>query len=380
MTPVRGEALCDQPLPVHRSIMVVDVERFSDPARTDLNQVAIRDAMYKALKQAFGRSEIAWDSCVSEDRGDGALILIPPDVSKARLLTSLPGMLAAVVSRHNARCTRPERMRLRVALHAGEIYRDAYGVAGTAINQAFRLVEAPVLRSALDESPGMLALIISDRLFTEVARHHPAAEPGSYRQVQVIVKETATAGWIRVPDLDAAQANASEHDMVGTGDFATVTQDLFSGEFERLRDMCFDPAPLARDLDLARFTGREWLISQIDTFIQRRPRGYVIIQAEAGVGKSTLAAHLARTRPWLCHFTRLPGGRVAGGGAQEPGRAADRRVGPARVGTERSAARRRRRGRTGSVGCWTRRRANGTSTQPDKQAPRADRDGGRRAG
>jgi class 3 adenylate cyclase len=92
-------------------------------------------------------------------------------------------------------------MRLRVALHAGEIYRDAYGVAGAAINQAFRLVDAPVLRSALDESPGMLALIISDRLFTEVAWHHPAAEPGSYRQVQVIVKETATAGWIRVPDL-----------------------------------------------------------------------------------------------------------------------------------------------------------------------------------
>jgi hypothetical protein len=48
MTPVNGEALNGQPLPVHRSIMVVDVERFSDPARTDLNQVAVRDAMYKA--------------------------------------------------------------------------------------------------------------------------------------------------------------------------------------------------------------------------------------------------------------------------------------------------------------------------------------------
>ena len=91
--------------------------------------------------------------------------------------------------------------------------------------------------------------------------------------------------------------------------FAPVTQHLFSGGFERLRDVCFDPAPLARDLDLARFTGREWLITQIDGFIRERPRGYVIIQAEAGVGKSTLAAHLAGTRPWLCHFTRLPGGR-----------------------------------------------------------------------
>src|SRR5215469_15482462 len=91
--------------------------------------------------------------------------------------------------------------------------------------------------------------------------------------------------------------------------FAPVTQYLFTGGFERLRDVCFDPAPLARDLDLARFTGREWLIERIDAFIAARRRGYVIVQAEAGVGKSTLAAHLAGTRPWLHHFTRLPGGR-----------------------------------------------------------------------
>ena len=40
---------------------------------TNLNQLAVRDALYKALTQAFGRSGIAWDSCVSEDRGDGVL-------------------------------------------------------------------------------------------------------------------------------------------------------------------------------------------------------------------------------------------------------------------------------------------------------------------
>ena len=91
--------------------------------------------------------------------------------------------------------------------------------------------------------------------------------------------------------------------------FAPVTQYLFSGVFERLQDVCFDPTPLTRDLDLARFTGREWLIKRIDDFIKNRQRGYVIIQAEAGVGKSTLIAHLAGTRPWICHFTRLPGGR-----------------------------------------------------------------------
>jgi WD40 repeat protein len=91
--------------------------------------------------------------------------------------------------------------------------------------------------------------------------------------------------------------------------FAPVTQNLFVGAAERLGDVCFDPSSLERDLDLAYFTGRQWLIDQIEEFIARRPRGYVVIQAEAGVGKSSLAAHLVWSRPWLHHFTRLPGGR-----------------------------------------------------------------------
>ena len=150
------------------------MERFSDPARTNLNQLAVRGALYRALTEAFGRSGIAWDGCISEDRGDGVLILVPPDVPKTRLLVGLPGILSAVVGRHNAGCAVPEQMRLRVAVHAGEVYRDAHGVAGTAINHAFRLVEAPALRSALDASPGVLALIVSDWLFGEVVRHDPS--------------------------------------------------------------------------------------------------------------------------------------------------------------------------------------------------------------
>ena len=93
--------------------------------------------------------------------------------------------------------------------------------------------------------------------------------------------------------------------------FAPVTNTLFAGSFERLRDACFDPAGLERDLDLVRFTGREWLIDRIDAFISDHDRGYVVVMGEAGVGKSCLAGHLVGTRPWLHHFTRLPGGRSA---------------------------------------------------------------------
>jgi len=211
-----------QQLAVHRSIVVVDVERFGDPARTNLDQLAVREALYRSLAQAFAESGIGWDSCVSADRGDGALILVPPEVPKTLLVTGLPGMLAAAVSRHNARCSEPERMRLRMALHAGEIYQDAHGVAGAAVNHGFRLAEAPELRSALAASPGVLAIIVSDWFFSEVVRHDPAAAPASYRRVQVTVKETAAAGWIRVLDRDAARAGDDQDSAAARQDEAAI--------------------------------------------------------------------------------------------------------------------------------------------------------------
>ena len=110
-----------------------------------------------------------------------------------------------------------------------------------------------------------------------------------------------------LPDRLAA---SSKNVQGGDFFFAPGNASLFGG-FERLRDVCFDPAVLIRDLDLGRFTGREWLIKRIDTFIERHEHGYVIVRGEAGVGKSCLAAHLVGTRPWLHHFTDLPGGRSA---------------------------------------------------------------------
>lgn len=191
--------MCQQ-FPVHRSVMVVDVERFGDRSRTNLNQLAVREGLYRALTDAFRQSGIVWENCQIEDRGDGALVLIPPDVSKTCLVTSLPAALVATVSRHNAACCEAERMRLRVALHAGEIYRDSHGVAGAAINHTFRLAEASELKSILALSPGVLALIVSDWLYKAIVRHDPSAAPDSYRRIRVAVKETTAVGWIRVPD------------------------------------------------------------------------------------------------------------------------------------------------------------------------------------
>jgi hypothetical protein len=84
---------------------------------------------------------------------------------------------------------------------------------------------------------------------------------------------------------------------------------IVAGAFDQLTNAIFDPEPLRQVLDLDQFTGRLWIIDQIDRFIATHSRGYVVVQAEAGVGKSALAAHLAFTRPCAYHFTRIEGAR-----------------------------------------------------------------------
>jgi hypothetical protein len=302
-----------QRLAVHRAIMVVDVEGFGDPARTNLNQLAVREGLYAALAEAFAGSGIGWGSCVSEDRGDGALILIPPEVPKASLVAGLPGMLAAAVIRHNTASSVPERMRLRVGLHAGEVYRDAHGVAGAAVNHAFRLAEAAELRSALAASPGVLALIVSDWFFGEVVRHDPAAAPGSYRRVQVVVKETEATGWIRVPDPAAVPAGAGLGGARGQDGTAAAVR----GETRLAGGVLADGAAVAL-LDAGPadggggMSGRRWVPSQlphdVGGFTGREPElvglaslaagqgAAVVITAidgVAGIGKTALAVHFA---------------------------------------------------------------------------------------
>src|SRR5712691_10593065 len=68
---------------VHRTIVVVDIQQFTASQRGNHQQVRMRQAMYQALEQAFARSGISWDGCQHEDRGDGVLVLAPPEVPKA---------------------------------------------------------------------------------------------------------------------------------------------------------------------------------------------------------------------------------------------------------------------------------------------------------
>jgi hypothetical protein len=89
--------------------------------------------------------------------------------------------------------------------------------------------------------------------------------------------------------------------LLVTGDNNT----FFIGRYERLVDAYLDPRVLYAELDLQAFTGRDWLVAAVDRFLATHDRGYLVLEAEAGMGKSTFLAWLARERGYVHHFVRL---------------------------------------------------------------------------
>jgi hypothetical protein len=96
-----------------------------------------------------------------------------------------------------------------------------------------------------------------------------------------------------------------------TGDHNTV----FVGEYECLADAYIEPWLVFKRVDVSNFTGRDWLVAEVDAFLGGHDCGYFILEAKAGLGKSAFLAHLVFERYYVHHFVeraRGPGGLELG--------------------------------------------------------------------
>ncbi|MFC3454320.1 ATP-binding protein [Amycolatopsis speibonae] len=266
----------------HHLIVVADVEGFGDRRRTGPHQRAVRDGLYDVMETAFAATGTAWESCYREDRGDALFVLVPGEVDKAAFVEAALPVLVTRLRVHNDTHPEAQRIRLRVALHAGEVGYDEHGVTSSSLTLTFRLCDAPPLKTALATSPGLLAVIASDWLFDDVVRHTPGAAPATWRPVPVDVKEIATTGWITLPDhpYPADSSTGAGRPRAGSG---RVVPRQLPGS---VRD----------------FTGRAEHLSALDALIppgpdqhDGRPQSVVItaVDGAGGMGKTTLALHWA---------------------------------------------------------------------------------------
>ena len=82
---------------------------------------------------------------------------------------------------------------------------------------------------------------------------------------------------------------------------------VFVGDYQRLRDAYIQPWSVFRRVRLDRFVG-EWLTRQFDTFLSESSSGYFVLEAKAGLGKTALLAYLVKERGYIHHFVELAPG------------------------------------------------------------------------
>ena len=77
------------------AVFTVNIVGFTRSDRDDEIRRYLHEKLYEYLQIAFDRSGIPWQDCFSEDRGDGALIVVPPGISFKGLTHPLPKGFAA---------------------------------------------------------------------------------------------------------------------------------------------------------------------------------------------------------------------------------------------------------------------------------------------
>jgi hypothetical protein len=83
---------------------------------------------------------------------------------------------------------------------------------------------------------------------------------------------------------------------------------IFRGDYVNLRDFYIEPWQVLERVDLERYVGRRWLQESLDGFLGSNDRGYFVLEAQAGLGKTTFLAHLVKSRHYIHHFAELAPG------------------------------------------------------------------------
>jgi hypothetical protein len=186
--------------PEYRAMFAVDIEKSAgrgDPASSDASA-----ALRTALRKALGTAGIRWTDCHHHDLGDGSRLVLGRGMPKAPILAPLAGDLAAQLRTYNRTAGPRREVRVRMAVHAGDVYVTDGAVEGGSLEHLARLLEAPPLRDVLAAAPkaATVAVAVSEHVWTEVVRHdHDGIDPATYQRVDFTVKETAGRAWLHVP-------------------------------------------------------------------------------------------------------------------------------------------------------------------------------------
>jgi uncharacterized membrane protein YtjA (UPF0391 family) len=189
--PVEGQ-LC--------AVFAVDIVGFTRPERDDDIRLYLHQQLYEYLRVAFDDAGVPWAECFYEDRGDGVLVVIPPEISVKGLIDPLPEKLRGLIRRHNRVSSSAAQMQLRAAVTIGPLEHDGYGFVGTDVNFAFRMLASRPLKRMLADSGAELGLVVSEYVYRCLVCRYPSrVGPGAFQPVRFQAKNTRARAWTYLP-------------------------------------------------------------------------------------------------------------------------------------------------------------------------------------
>ncbi|MFK0107707.1 hypothetical protein [Streptomyces sp. NPDC091217] len=178
---------------------IVNVDAQGSGLLSDTEKPEMRRRLYDVTGTAFEQAGIRPPRLYQEDRGDGILGVLAPDVPPVRVVGEWVENLHQNLRETNRDLRKP--LRLRVGLHIGRVTADAFGRSGRAVDLACRLCDCgtakAILRAAADAP---LVVAASDRVHEDfVLPGGRWVDPDHYRRHDVDLKEGRTTAWFMVP-------------------------------------------------------------------------------------------------------------------------------------------------------------------------------------
>ncbi|WKX73167.1 hypothetical protein [Streptomyces sp. XD-27] len=184
----------------YRALLAVDIEHSAGRGNVAFQQ--IRGVLSAALRESFEESGIDWEACLRDSLGDGIRVAAPAGVRKTRLIHPLVHELEVRLRAHNRNAGPATRIRVRIALHAGDVCLGPGGeFTGRPLEVLARLLDAAPLRDALAAAPETVpaALLVSRHFYDETVRHgYPGIDPDTFRKITVTEKEYTADAWLHL--------------------------------------------------------------------------------------------------------------------------------------------------------------------------------------
>ena len=187
---------------------LTDVVGFGALDRTDHDRAIIRREGLEMMQASLGP---LWDACISQDRGDGLLVVAPPSIPTAEIIGSVNEELPRRLRLHNRTYSTSARIHLRVAAHVGPIIGDLLGLSGGTIIRTARMVEAPVLKEAMTATAaGLGSWFPSSSTKSPSPMPLISSTPPSTSGSRSATRNSRGSAWMRLVDVSPMVRDSSD--------------------------------------------------------------------------------------------------------------------------------------------------------------------------